>query len=147
MPSSDDPTRWKGFGWMCGLIIAFLQNKMKELDLKEKSSKSLLANVLDMDDDYRPSSALPQVLFCQAKSLSNYSLCQKILMPLTFNKIECQGLLGTVAVQSAISEAELAKILPQDACQRITSSELQNPNPNMLISIFCQFDFLEWRFD
>ena len=61
MPS-DDPTRWKGFGW----IIAFLQNKMKELDLKEKSSKSLLANVLDMDDDYRPSSALPQVLLCQA---------------------------------------------------------------------------------
>ena len=37
------------------------QNKMKELDLKEKSSKSLLANVLDMDDDYRPSSTLPQV--------------------------------------------------------------------------------------
>ena len=64
------------------------QNKMKELDLKEKSSKSLLANVLDMDDDYRPSSALPQVLFCHAKSLSNYSLCQKILMPLTFNKIQ-----------------------------------------------------------
>ena len=25
---------------------------MKELDLKEKSSKSLLANVLDMDDDF-----------------------------------------------------------------------------------------------
>jgi len=37
-----------------------MQNKMKELDLKEKSSKSLLANVLDMDDDYRPSSTLPQ---------------------------------------------------------------------------------------
>ena len=32
---------------------------MKELDLKEKSSKSLLANVLDMDDDFRPSSTLP----------------------------------------------------------------------------------------
>ena len=32
---------------------------MKELDLKEKSSKSLLANVLDMDDDFVPSSALP----------------------------------------------------------------------------------------
>ena len=27
---------------------------MKQLDLKETSSKSLLANVLDMDDDYRP---------------------------------------------------------------------------------------------
>ena len=39
---------------------ALFQNKMKELDLKEKSSKSLLANVLDMDDDYRPSSTLPQ---------------------------------------------------------------------------------------
>jgi len=36
-----------------------MQNKMKELDLKEKSSKSLLANVLDMDDDFRPSSTLP----------------------------------------------------------------------------------------
>jgi len=29
-----------------------MQNKMKELDLKERSSKSLLANVLDMDDDF-----------------------------------------------------------------------------------------------
>merc|ERR1740128_521481 len=36
-----------------------MQNKMKELDLKEKSSKSLLANVLDMDDDFIPSSSLP----------------------------------------------------------------------------------------
>ena len=35
-----------------------MQNKMKELDLKEKSSKSLLANVLDMDDDYRPNSTM-----------------------------------------------------------------------------------------
>jgi len=32
-----------------------IQNKMKEMDLKENSSKSLLANVLDMDDDFRPS--------------------------------------------------------------------------------------------
>ena len=31
-----------------------MQSKMKQLDLKETSSKSLLANVLDMDDDYRP---------------------------------------------------------------------------------------------
>ena len=37
----------------------YFQNKMKELDLKEKSSKSLLANVLDMDDDFVPSSSLP----------------------------------------------------------------------------------------
>lgn len=36
-----------------------MQNKMKELDLKERSSKSLLANVLDMDDDFRPSSTIP----------------------------------------------------------------------------------------
>ena len=46
---------------MVVLMLLFNQNKMKELDLKEKSSKSLLANVLDMDDDYRPSSTLPQV--------------------------------------------------------------------------------------
>ena len=32
-----------------------MQNKMKELDMKENSSKSLLANVLDMDDDFRSS--------------------------------------------------------------------------------------------
>ena len=32
-----------------------IQNKMKEMDMKENSSKSLLANVLDMDDDFRPS--------------------------------------------------------------------------------------------
>lgn len=28
---------------------------MKELELKERSSKSLLANVLDIDDDFRHS--------------------------------------------------------------------------------------------
>jgi len=38
-----------------------MQNKMKELDLKEKSSKSLLANVLDMDDDFVPSSTMPHI--------------------------------------------------------------------------------------
>jgi len=31
-----------------------MQNKIKELDNKENSSKSLLANVLDMEDDFRP---------------------------------------------------------------------------------------------
>jgi len=31
-----------------------MNNRMKELEMKEKSSKSLLANVLDMDDDFRP---------------------------------------------------------------------------------------------
>jgi len=30
-----------------------MSNRMKELELKERSSKSLLANVLDIDDDYR----------------------------------------------------------------------------------------------
>ncbi len=30
-----------------------LSNRMKELELKERSSKSLLANVLDIDDDFR----------------------------------------------------------------------------------------------
>lgn len=30
-----------------------LNNRMKELELKERSSKSLLANVLDIDDDFR----------------------------------------------------------------------------------------------
>ena len=32
-----------------------MQKKMKELDKKEIASKSLLANVLDMDDDFHPS--------------------------------------------------------------------------------------------
>lgn len=35
-----------------------LNNKMKELELKERSSKSLLANVLDIDDDFRHSTNL-----------------------------------------------------------------------------------------
>ena len=35
-----------------------MANKMKELDMKETSSKSLLSNVLDMDDDFR-STTLP----------------------------------------------------------------------------------------
>jgi len=30
-----------------------MNNKMRELELKERSSKSLLANVLDIDDDFR----------------------------------------------------------------------------------------------
>ena len=30
-----------------------MADKMKELDMKETSSKSLLSNVLDMDDDFR----------------------------------------------------------------------------------------------
>lgn len=30
-----------------------LNNRMKELEMKERSSKSLLANVLDIDDDFR----------------------------------------------------------------------------------------------
>ena len=36
-----------------------MNNKMKELELKERSSKSLLANVLDMDDDFRGPGGLP----------------------------------------------------------------------------------------
>ncbi|XP_043238861.1 neuronal acetylcholine receptor subunit alpha-7-like isoform X1 [Amphibalanus amphitrite] len=35
------------------LKTIMMNNKMKELELKERSSKSLLANVLDMDDDFR----------------------------------------------------------------------------------------------
>ena len=31
-----------------------VQKKMKELDKKEMKSKSLIANILDMDDDYHP---------------------------------------------------------------------------------------------
>nr|QRN45447.1 nicotinic ACH-alpha6 receptor [Carausius morosus] len=34
-----------------------MSNRMKELELKERSSKSLLANVLDIDDDFRHHSA------------------------------------------------------------------------------------------
>lgn len=30
-----------------------MSNRMKELELQERSSKSLLANVLDIDDDFR----------------------------------------------------------------------------------------------
>lgn len=30
-----------------------ISNRMKELELKERSSKSLLANVLDIEDDFR----------------------------------------------------------------------------------------------
>ncbi|XP_065094851.1 acetylcholine receptor subunit alpha-type acr-16-like [Ochlerotatus camptorhynchus] len=33
-----------------------LSNRMKELELKERSSKSLLANVLDIEDDFRHAS-------------------------------------------------------------------------------------------
>ena len=47
-----------------------MQNKMKELDLKERSSKSLLANVLDMDDDFKTSPSLPPAHF--SPQLSNH---------------------------------------------------------------------------
>ncbi len=30
-----------------------MNNRMKELEMKEKTSKSLLANVLDIDEDFR----------------------------------------------------------------------------------------------
>ena len=30
-----------------------MNNRMRDLEMKEKTSKSLLANVLDMDDDFR----------------------------------------------------------------------------------------------
>lgn len=36
-----------------------ISSRMKELELKERSSKSLLANVLDIDDDFRRSHAVP----------------------------------------------------------------------------------------
>ena len=35
-----------------------VQKKMKELDKKEMKSKTLLANVLDMDDDFHLSSTM-----------------------------------------------------------------------------------------
>ena len=38
-----------------------MAKKMKELDIKETSSKSLLSNVLDMDDDFRRST-LPRMV-------------------------------------------------------------------------------------
>ncbi|XP_023333966.1 neuronal acetylcholine receptor subunit alpha-7 isoform X2 [Eurytemora carolleeae] len=40
-----------------------MQNKMRELDTKENSSKSLLANVLDMDDDFRPGGSTHSTFF------------------------------------------------------------------------------------
>lgn len=48
--------------WMLGMSrpgkkitrkTIMMSNRMKELELKERSSKSLLANVLDIDDDFR----------------------------------------------------------------------------------------------
>jgi len=44
-----------------------MQKKMKELDVKETSSKSLLTNVLDMDDDFR-TTTLPHNFFSQHPS-------------------------------------------------------------------------------
>ena len=52
-------------------------------------------------------------------------------IPLTFNTIECQGLLDTGAVKSAMSEAELAKIL--QASPKALVKEL--PAPNFKIQI------------
>jgi hypothetical protein len=51
-----------------------MQNKMKELDLKERSSKSLLANVLDMDDDFRYFYMRIIIeLFTEFKSIPDYN--------------------------------------------------------------------------
>ena len=44
-----------------------MQKKMKDLDMKETSSKSLLTNVLDMDDDFR-TTTLPHNFFSQHPS-------------------------------------------------------------------------------
>ncbi|KAL1463479.1 hypothetical protein WDU94_015227 [Cyamophila willieti] len=36
-----------------------MSNKMRELELKERSSKSLMANVLNIDDDFRHTTPTP----------------------------------------------------------------------------------------
>ncbi|XP_077532206.1 neuronal acetylcholine receptor subunit alpha-7-like isoform X1 [Haemaphysalis longicornis] len=46
----------------------FLSNKMKELELKERSSRSLLANVLDIDDDFRTANSAAAASECHARS-------------------------------------------------------------------------------
>lgn len=40
-----------------------MNNRMKELELQERSSKSLLANVLDIDDDYRINNQNPNLAY------------------------------------------------------------------------------------
>ncbi|KAL1428337.1 hypothetical protein MTO96_002722 [Rhipicephalus appendiculatus] len=42
----------------------FLNSKMKELELKERSSRSLLANVLDIDDDFRTANSAAAASDC-----------------------------------------------------------------------------------
>ncbi|KAH8039862.1 hypothetical protein HPB51_009118 [Rhipicephalus microplus] len=42
----------------------FLNSKMKELELKERSSRSLLANVLDIDDDFRTANSAAAAADC-----------------------------------------------------------------------------------
>ena len=51
---------------------------------------------------------------------------QMMYIPLNFNKFECQGLLDTGAVQSAMSEAELTRVLK--ASPNALVQELPAPN-------------------
>ena len=48
-----------------------MQNKMKELDLKEKSSKSCLANILDLGESGRPGNSLPRSFLASSNSCTN----------------------------------------------------------------------------
>ena len=53
---------------------------MKQLDLKETSSKSLLANVLDMDDDYRPTHKKNIQISTVNRTFYRYTLITKYLL-------------------------------------------------------------------
>ena len=57
-----------------------MQSKMKQLDLKETSSKSLLANVLDMDDDYRPTHKKNIQISTVNRTFYRYTLITKYLL-------------------------------------------------------------------
>ena len=57
-----------------------MQSKMKQLDLKETSSKSLLANVLDMDDDYRPNHKKNIQISTVNRTFYRYTLITKYLL-------------------------------------------------------------------
>ena len=64
-----------------------MQKKMKELDKKEIASKSLLANVLDMDDDFHPST-MPNSVYPYHPSHAKPALTNVCLTRyITFSKI------------------------------------------------------------
>ncbi|KAL9924786.1 neuronal acetylcholine receptor subunit alpha-7 isoform X2 [Glossina fuscipes] len=89
-----------------------LSNRMKELELKERSSKSLLANVLDIDDDFRHTISGSQTAIGSSASFGRPTTVEEHHNTIGFNHKDLHLILKelqfiTARMRKADDEAEL----------------------------------------